>query len=86
MEEKRMYEIMVAYGLPAIFIRWNPDNFKVKNNKKYSIYNRLEILVKWVNYCVKMKVSSGVVYKKLFYDEYEEEDICFKKINETELL
>ena len=88
MEEKRMYEIMIAYGLPAIFIRWNPDNFKVNDRiiKKYNIDKRLEILVEFINYCIKIKVEQGVIYKKLFYDEYEEGDISFKKINEKELL
>ena len=86
MEEKRMYEIMIAYGLPTIFIRWNPDNFKVKNNKKYSIDKRLEILIKWVKYSMKMEVKEGVIYKKLFYDEYEEGDMSFKNINGNDLL
>ncbi len=88
MEEKRMYEIMIAYGLPAIFIRWNPDNFKVNETiiKKYNNDKRLEMLVKWVKYCFKMNINSGVIYKKLFYDEYEEENMSFKKIKELELL
>ena len=95
MEEKRMYEIMVAYGLPAIFLRWNPDNFNVKGsegpgvlriNKKYNNARRLEMLVKWVNYCMKLEVNQGVIYKKLFYDEYEEDDMSFKKIEETSLI
>lgn len=89
MEEKRMYEIMVAYGLPAIFIRWNPDSFKVDDNivKKYNNDKRLETLVKWIKYCFKMDVKLGeVIYKKLFYDEYKEEDLQFKKINELDLL
>ncbi len=88
MEEKRMYEIMVAYGLPAIFLRWNPDSFKGNGtmSKRYNNSKRLEILVKWVNYCMKMKVDQGVIYKKLFYDEYEEGDISFNKIEETDLI
>jgi hypothetical protein len=93
MEEKRMYEIMVAYGLPAIFLRWNPDNFNVNGNdgvlrinKKYNNSKRLEILVKWIRYCMKMKVVQGVIYKKLFYDEYEEGDMSFKKIEEADLI
>ena len=87
-EEKRMYEIMVAYGLPAIFVRWNPDNFKVNGtvNKKYNNSKRLDMLVKWVNYYMKMEVEPGVIYKKLFYDEYEEGDVDFKKIEETDLI
>ena len=88
MEEKRMYEITIAYGLPAIFLRWNPDNFNIKGsiNKKYNNARRLEMLVKWVNYCMKMKLEPRVIYKKLFYDEYEEENMSFKKIEELELL
>ncbi len=88
MEEKRMYEIMVAYGLPAIFIRWNPDNFNINGsiNKKYNNSKRLEILVKWIRYCMKIEVDSGVKYKKLFYDEYEEGDMSFKKIEEESLI
>ncbi len=88
MEEKRMYEIMVAYGLPAIFLRWNPDNFNINGriNKKYNNNIRLEMLVKWVRYCMKMKVEPGVIYKKLFYDGYEDGDMSFKKIEETDLI
>ncbi len=87
-EEKRMYEIMVAYGLPAIFLRWNPDNFNVDGtiNKKYNNSKRLEILVKWIKYFMKMEVEPGVIYKKLFYDEYEEGDMSFKKIEEADLV
>jgi hypothetical protein len=89
MEEKRMYEIMVAYGLPAIFIRWNPDNFKINESivKKYNNDKRLEMLVKWIKFCFKMDVRPGeVIYKKLFYDGYEEGDMSFKKIEEENLI
>ena len=84
MEEKRMYEIMVAYGLPAIFLRWNPDNFKVNRsvNKKYNNSKRLEILAKWVKYCMKLEVVEGTIYKKLFYDDYEEGNMIFKKVED----
>ena len=93
-EEKRMYEIMIAFeGKPVIFLRYNPDSFSVKGvtNKKYTVNKRLEILKKWVEYCMKMDISEikGLVqYKKLFYDEYEyeEKDITFKVINEKSLI
>jgi hypothetical protein len=86
MEEKRMYEIMVAYGLPAIFIRWNPDNFKVNGYIKYNNDKRLDILVRLIKYCIKIEVEPGIIYKKLFYEEYEEADMSFKKIEELELI
>jgi len=91
-ENKRMYEIMLSYeGLPCVFLRWNPDNFKVKGEicKKYNMNKRLEILKKWVEYCMKLditKLESLVQYKKLFYDDYDEADIQFTNIYEEELL
>jgi hypothetical protein len=83
-----MHTLSLHDALPILFIRWNPDNFKVNDRiiKKYNIDKRLEILVEFINYCIKIKVEQGVIYKKLFYDEYEEGDISFKKINEKELL
>jgi hypothetical protein len=35
---------------------------------------------------MKMEVKEGVIYKKLFYDEYEEGDMSFKNINGNDLL
>ena len=44
-ELSRMHEIQNACGLPCIFLRWNPDNFRVKgiNNKKYNMKERLKL-------------------------------------------
>ena len=83
---------MLAYeGLPCIFLRWNPDNFKVNGiiNKKHNMNKRLEILKKWVEYCIKLdisKIDCLVQYKKLFYDDYNEADISFTKVKEDELV
>jgi hypothetical protein len=35
---------------------------------------------------MKLEVKQGVIYKKLFYDEYEEDEMSFKKIEETSLI
>jgi len=88
MEEKRMYEIMVAYGLPTIFLRYNPDNFDIggKISKKYNSSKRLDLLKKWVEYSFINEPKHQLVYKKLFYDEYNESDISFKRIDERELI
>jgi len=91
MEEKRMYEIMVAYGLPTTFIRYNPDTFKLNGieNRKYNISKRLELLKKWVEYCFNLKpetINDNLKYKKLFYDEYKETDMNFNFIYEKNIL
>jgi hypothetical protein len=90
-EEKRMYEIMQSYGgIPIIFLRWNPDNFIIKGVlcKSYSMKKRLNILKKWVEYCMFIDIEKIKIlqYKKLFYDDYKESDITFKTIIEEELL
>jgi hypothetical protein len=90
MEEKRMYEIMVAYGLPAKFIRWNPDTFKIKGEicKRYNNKKRLELLVKWIKKLIKpiTNIENMVSYKTLFYDEFREEDTEFKVIDINSLI
>ena len=90
-EEKRMYEIMVAYGIPAIFLRYNPDSFTNGGvvNKKYNMNKRLELLKKWVEYCIKLEPkgeTDQLRYKKIFYDEYKEENIEFKTIIEKDII
>jgi hypothetical protein len=35
---------------------------------------------------MKLEIKPGVIYKKLFYDEYEEDEMSFKKIEETSLI
>ena len=55
-ELSRMHEIQNAAGITCIFLRWNPDNFRVEGNlcKKYSNTQRLKLLVKWVEHCFTM--------------------------------
>ncbi len=87
-----MYEIMQAFGgLTTIFLRWNPDNFNTNNkiNKSYSQTKRLEILKKWIEHCINLKIEDIqhiVQYKQLFYDEYNETNINFNIINEQSIL
>jgi len=91
-EEKRMYEIMIAYeGKPVIFLRWNPDSFTINKLlcKKYTQDKRLIILNKWVNHCINLDISdikSLCQYKQLFYDEFDESDVSFISIDEKNLL
>jgi hypothetical protein len=87
----RMHEIYNALGIPCIFLRWNPDSFKVNGKicHKYTLEYRLELLVKWVKYCFLMIPNteySPVKYKYLFYDDYDEKNISFQEIDDTKLI
>jgi hypothetical protein len=88
-ELSRMHEIQNAAGMNCIFLRFNPDTFKV-NNKKQSINmnERLKLLVKWIEKCEGMKPEKDlepVKYKYLFYDDWIETDTSFKEIDDTKL-
>jgi hypothetical protein len=88
-ELARMHEIQNAVGMNCIFLRFNPDTFKV-NNKKQSINmnERLKLLVKWIEKCEQMKPEKDfepVKYKYLFYDNWSETDTSFNEIDDTML-
>ncbi len=84
----RMQEIQNASGMSCIFLRWNPDNLKIKDKicRKYSLDKRLNTLKYWIEQCSEMIPSSyiePVKYKYLFYDDYKEEDLGFNIITEN---
>ena len=90
-EIRRMIQIHEALNMgtvPCVFIRFNPDNFKVKGKKqKFNMQKRLDVLVKWVNYCLNLKETefvdgNQIIIKYLFYDDYDETNIKFDTINE----
>jgi len=65
--------------VPTVFIRYNPDNFKVKGKTvKIPIGKKEEILLKWMKKAMEEipKNFLSVVY--LFYDDYNEtvKDFC----------
>jgi hypothetical protein len=88
-ELARMHEIQNAVGMNCIFLRFNPDTFKVNNKlQKVSINQRLKLLVKWIEKCVEMRPDKDlqpVKYKYLYYDDWNETDITFKEIDDTKL-
>ena len=80
------------YGVPVVFIRYNPDNFKV-NTKLVKIpeRKRQDVLIAWIKKIVKDKDQDqhmllGCNVKYLFYDDYDEGDCSFTKINECDVL
>jgi hypothetical protein len=82
-EEIRMFNITQSFGgIPVFWIRYNPDDFKVKNAKRKSTITqnaREQHLINWLKWSFQreMKNLGEVVY--LFYDE------CKDKTFETDI-
>jgi len=89
-EECRMFEIQQACGMNCIFIRWNPDTFRVNGilYTKVNIKKRLDTLLKWVKYCINLKIEkeSPPQYIQLFFDEYDETNVDFISIEEKNVI
>jgi hypothetical protein len=90
-EMVRMHQIYEALGyMDVIFLRFNPNNFRVAGKlQKVNMQKRLEMLLKWTEYCIgkipntddnEESKESGVKYKYLFYNEYDETDTDFKTL------
>jgi hypothetical protein len=73
-EQNRMRNIFFAYeGIPVIFVRYNPDHFRVNGQKiVIPIAKREDILLRWVKKAIQEepKYHLSVIY--LFYDGYKE--------------
>ena len=86
-EEKRMFAIGQSFdGLPCIFLRYNPDNYKDAGGKKgdFGAKKRQELLVKWVNKCIQGNeeiLSKGYRVKYLFYDGFDPTDSSIKELD-----
>jgi hypothetical protein len=73
--------------MDVVFLRFNPNNFRVNGKlQKVNMQKRLEMLLKWTEYCIEKSPEatdskeSGVKYKYLFYNEYDETDTEFNEI------
>jgi hypothetical protein len=86
-ENIRMFEIAQSFdGLPVVFLRYNPDNYRVNGVlAKYPISKRHELLVKWIRKCLREK-KEGFKVKYLFYDEFLESDGSFNEIKEQDVV
>ena len=84
-EKARMANICYALGMKTIFIRYNPDNYKLNNIKQTTTKTkRHSILLKYLNEMLKQDPEKldflSVAY--LFYDEFDVKNI---KLEEIEL-
>ena len=92
-ELRRMVQIHEALStgmMPVIFLRFNPDNFKVAGKViKINMQKRLETLDKWVYHCLNLEEKEeppAIRIKHLFYDNYDETNAKFETIEEIESL
>ena len=65
----RMNNIYLSLGLPTIFIRFNPDDFKVHNMRNRTVLNtKLKILLNIIN---ELNYKKNVNYIELYYLFYD---------------
>jgi len=86
-ENRRMFEIFQIFqGLPVVFIRYNPDGFRV-NQKTMKVSDRIrhQTLVQWVKKCLR-EFQPGLWVKYLYYDDFNETDIGLTQIQEKDVL
>ena len=83
-ERSRMFNHSNEYDhLPVIWIRYNPDNFRVDEKiVKVSDKERHTTLIRWVRTCINFVEAKGIMVKYLFYDGYKESDTTFDTIDE----
>jgi hypothetical protein len=91
-ENRRMCQIHEALSngmMPVIFLRFNPDNFKVNGKlQKVNMQKRLDVLCKWVLHCLNLKHelnTPSIRIKHLFYDDYEETNSEFMEFNDNDI-
>lgn len=64
-----MHNIYLSLGLPTIFIRFNPDDFKVNNMRNRTVLNtKLKILLNIFN---ELNYKKNVNYIELYYLFYD---------------
>lgn len=82
----RMHQIYEVTGIPCIFLRYNPNDFRV-NSKLQKVNNikKLETLSTWLKFCFNKHDTVGIIYKFLYYDNYLEEDVSFNILDDISL-
>ena len=88
-ELTRMMQLHQDYGgIPVIFVRFNPDNYKIRNEQgnkviikpsKKRLFDLLDLLKRLKNLSEKETIFSPLSVCYLFYDNYETPEI--KEIN-----
>ena len=82
----RMVNISQALGMPTLFIRYNPDPYKIKNIKNDPTFNlRMKQLDLVLKNALNLEVTELIGYccaKYLYFDNFEETNVQWKTISE----
>ena len=86
-DDARTKNIIYSLGMKTIFIRYNPDRFKVKNETRksdFTKHKRYTILKQYLDICLDQRYDFCNDYArevKLFYDGFDETNVRFQKID-----
>ena len=71
-EQMRMVNISQSNGMPTIFLRYNPDTYKVqKGLKMFSTSQRLDYLLRWTKHLQQQTPTGYLQVLYLFFDYFE---------------
>jgi len=71
-EQTRMVNVSQSNGMRTVFLRWNPDTYKVpKGQTVDSTKKRLGVLLEWIEHFRKTPPESFLSVLYLFFDGYE---------------
>tara|TARA_R100001163_G_C5068360_1_gene208486 strand:+ start:1445 stop:3634 length:2190 start_codon:yes stop_codon:yes gene_type:complete len=78
----RMINIQQSLALPTIFIRYNPDSFKIDNKIiNVSNANRMQKLGEWISHTKNNITTDPLTVVYLFYDGYNASNTYLKDID-----
>lgn len=84
-ERIRMINISQSLGLKTIFIRYNPDDYKINNKKQtVSTLKRHKVLKGWLNHLSMKEPIHFLSTIYLFYDNFVEENVRINPIIKME--
>jgi len=70
----RMVNITSSFGMPTIFVRYNPDRYKpIRGNRQASFAKRVDVLQQWLKHLMTERPMGVVTFLRLFFDGYLED-------------
>lgn len=84
----RVIKIYRAFdGIPVVYIRYNPDPFKFKGEKRHpTLKDRRDLLLGVLRKCLNEMPPDGLHLLYLYYDEFNEDNIELEKVNLEEIM